>query len=197
MSRRRTINSVDEMRTLAPSIIESLNSQSPERRLAAAANPLLALADLGYDLAPEVAQDIEERARFSKRQLVARRTLQTQLRKAAGREVDVTDRADLERLLRDDLKLRDLGCGELDLPRDRETKDPLRAVKRHPVIDIAIKLRALERETRRFASAELYQSLKEGRRTLPSVSVKARLASERADPHSSRRRAKAKGSRNA
>jgi hypothetical protein len=59
-----TINTIDSLRRRLPSIVDTVNAD-PELALRAAANPLLALAELGYVLSPELRQQAEDRVRFT------------------------------------------------------------------------------------------------------------------------------------
>jgi hypothetical protein len=189
----KAINSVEELQALGPALLKRVNSDQA-LAVAAAANPLLALTELGYELAPAVRQDLEERARFSKRQIAQRRKLQGELRRAAGRDVDVADPADLRRLLAEDLMV------DADLPRDLSlpirpsADDPLERLRSaHPAIDPILMLRALEAGAPRFASAERYRALRTGSIKLPALRLTARLATDRRSRDGGRRKRKGRG----
>ena len=66
----RRIDTLEDLQYLGPELLKRINADQG-LAVAAAANPILALSELGYELAPAVRQDLEERSRFSKRQIVS------------------------------------------------------------------------------------------------------------------------------
>ncbi|WP_299635760.1 hypothetical protein [uncultured Ruegeria sp.] len=78
---------------------------TPELARAALINPLLALEELGFDLDLSGRLELEDRARFSKKQIVERKSLRKKIFVAAGHEFDPGQEHDLAAVLFDELKL--------------------------------------------------------------------------------------------
>lgn len=159
--------------------------------MAAAANPIFALKELGFELSEEVARDIEERAIYSRAQLARRRTLLAKLREH-GLEFDSPHEVLDESLVRDQIK-RKLRLPAKCLPRSltvrragleaqaaaRRSKprelsfrtkvaDPLAGLAReHPAMPALIELRELEASVRRLGSPALYDAIRSGEVKLP------------------------------
>jgi hypothetical protein len=191
----KRIDTLRELQDLGPALLKRINADQG-LAVAAVANPILALSELGYELAPAVRQDLEERSRFSKRQIVQRRKLRNEVRRAAGRDVDVGDPADLRRLLTDELKIKGRLPDDLSLPAKPTVGDALDQLRTvHPALKPILMLRALEAGAPRFAPLERYRAIRSGAVKLPSLHIAARLTSKPKPQgeKSSRRR----GSRNA
>jgi hypothetical protein len=103
-SNRRVLSSMDEVREVVPAVLERING---DQRLATAAlaNPVMALEELGYELSSELRPAIVRRARFSRRDHDRLVELSDQIDGAAGRHVAPAERADLERLIFEELQL--------------------------------------------------------------------------------------------
>ena len=183
------IDTIQDLQRILGPLLERINGE-PALAQAAAANPLLALEELGYELAPAVGAEIEERGRFSKREIVHRRKLREEIRKHAGREVDVTSPEELRRLLVEDLGIDKAQVPkDLSLPKPRRKllrkigttsgvvvgEDPLRSLAgAHRAIQPIVAFRELEASNVRFASPEAYRALRSGARRLPALTLKAR-----------------------
>lgn len=85
-------------------IVARLNA-APDLSRAALINPLFALAELGYEIELEGRFEIEDRARFSKKQIAERVRLRKHLFGVAGRNFDPGNAAELSSILYSDLKL--------------------------------------------------------------------------------------------
>ena len=191
------IDSVAQLQSLTVTLLERLNADQSLAR-AAAVNPLLALEELGYELSPDVRQDLEERSRFTQKQIVQRRKLKEDLARAVGRDVDVTSPTDVRRLLVEDLKLAHAVPHDLSLPRAPPrvgaraqraySKDSLEDLgNAHPVMKHLLAVRALEAAVPGFAAVDLYRAVRSGERKLPVVKLTGRIAPER-PPGSARSR---------
>jgi hypothetical protein len=148
-------------------------------------NPLLAVEELGYELAPGVAREVELRLRFGPGQRKQVRELEERICATAGRRVDPQSAEDLESVLFGELKLRrpaDMGslgppdvvdCGRKRVRREPFSwKDPLTALAdAHPIVPLLLEYRDLQASRPPFAPRELYEQLKSGRRQLPIRSV--------------------------
>jgi competence ComEA-like helix-hairpin-helix protein len=200
---QRTVNSWEQLQANIESILDQIND-NPPLALAAAANPLLALEDLGYEIEPVVRVEIERRVRFSPRVVVRLRQLEDDVATIAGRYVNLNSAEDVRRLLFDELKLETPGeYGEdyrqatqtrvrrtdkagravLDtrpLPPDLSTVgeriDPLEVLaNRHEIMGPLLEYRRLEASTPRLASRESYEQVRAGKVRLGIEGVKGRL----------------------
>src|SRR5579859_4078776 len=79
-------------------ILASLNKQ-PDLMLAAAANPLLALRELGYEIDPQVEQEFEDRIRFGTHYGPRLAGLRQQIFQIAGRQFDLDSAEELAAVL--------------------------------------------------------------------------------------------------
>lgn len=163
------------------SIVEKINAD-PTLALAAACNPFLALAELGYQLDAAVIADLEERARYSKRQIVERRALRADLAKMLGRSADALTRDSLRAMI---------GANP-ESKKSAKDSGPA-AVDGKPVRDLAVKLLAIEDGARGFADTQTYAAIREGQRRFPSIKLRARLATERRKPAKGKQDEKGKG----
>lgn len=163
-------------------VIEAVTAD-PRLALAALANPILALEDSGYTVGPAVAAEIEERARFDKRDMAQRRRLRSEIHELAGRAFDVGDERQLAaQLARLELGAEDELIEVVRRPRfhrDRRhaPEDPLIALQgRHAVIAPLLEFRRLDATRPTFAPAEVFAAIKNGELDLPLTSVKFRPA---------------------
>ncbi|RSZ60738.1 hypothetical protein HF313_18435 [Massilia atriviolacea] len=161
-------------------LLERINS---DRRLAlaAAVNPLLALEELGYRLAPPVRREIERRSRYTKRQLVRLDALRADFARLvpdfAIEDADLLSSAQVRRLLRETLDIADarIPC-DLDLPRGAGP-DPLEALAdAHPALPALLGLRDIERHALRFATHDQYRDVRSGKLSLPIEAISGKPA---------------------
>lgn len=153
--------------------------------LAAVANPVLALEELGYELAPRVRQTLEERARHPRRRLEKLRGARKELDAAAGRPVDPDSPDALAALLNTELGLDvpESALAPLPFRRPRvgedkpQPADPLAAyADAHPVIRPLLAYRALQASTPPLAAPELFRALRSGDVDPPLTELRVRRA---------------------
>lgn len=75
------ITDIAQLQEQIGKLLDRFNKDQP-LAMAAAVNPLLALEELGYRLAPAVRREIERRSRYTKRQLVRLESLRAELLQA-------------------------------------------------------------------------------------------------------------------
>lgn len=168
------ISSWDQLRKQIVSIVSELN-RDPRLALAAAANPMLALEELGYDVRDEARIAIEDRLRFRRKEASRRARLRDQIFEQIKHPFDLNSPEALRTVLYDELALRPYpdarGCypelPETHPPRRRSSgtadPDPLQRLKgRHPVIDLLLEYRQLEVAHPGFASKEAYDAIRTG-----------------------------------
>ena len=174
------------LQELFPEILDQL--QDDHRAVVAAmANPILALEDLGYELSPRVLAALEDRARFDRKMVVQRRRLRTQIFKIAGRSFDLSSAEEVSHVLSD------LGIGtraraqkvvaqtQYRPSRLEQSKpsDPLERLKgKHPVVKPLLEYRRIDALTPPFASRRLYEEIKTGKRSFPISAIRVRGAGE-------------------
>lgn len=174
MSRER-LRSWDEIRDKMPQIVARLNS-NVALAVAAAANPFLALSELGYEVAPEAQADIEDRLRFSPDAAKQLGELRRRIYAAAGHPFAIESREELARVLFHELGITpypdERGCipplpDASPLPRfhvgQPSPKDPLEPLSRkHPILEPLLAYRRLDASAPRFASDDAYAALRKG-----------------------------------
>ena len=125
-----TVATFKAFHRLVPSIVKRL-SEDRDLAVRAMANPVMAIEELGFDLAPEVAQEIERRVRFSDETRSRLSAIETRLFEAAGERFDPESVQDIERVLFSRLKLRrPADLGSLEPPPRPGLEVPRFAVKR-------------------------------------------------------------------
>jgi hypothetical protein len=180
-SEQRVIESWAELRRDIESIVDRLNA-SPALALAAAANPLLALAELGYEIDPAARPAIEDRLRFGQPGAKRLNKLRGEIFKHAGHPFDPTDEQDVTKVL-DELGVKVDRRKRLSAQRPSASKpravDPLETLKgKHPIIEPMLEYREIDRSEPRLADDEVYASVREGRVELPVTRVRGVLKAE-------------------
>jgi len=141
-----TIATFKAFHRLVPSIVKRL-SEDRDLAVRAMANPVLAIEELGLDLAPEVAREVERRVRFSEERRSRLSAIETKLFEAAGERFDPESVEDIERVLFSRLKLRrPADITSLEPPPPPGLEAPRFAVKK-------IEARARKRASTRKAKA--------------------------------------------
>lgn len=163
--------------------------------LAAAANPLYALEELGFTIPRDVEASIAEHLRFKPQTLARIRQLRDEVHRHAGRAFDISSPDELERVLFDHLKIvrpsggdgsagtyhakaggrfasplpQQVGAGE-------SPADPLETLRgAHPIVPPLLEYRQLEARGRQLASRAVYDQLRQGQRELPVERVRLRM----------------------
>ncbi len=151
----RTVATFAAFHRLVPSIVKRL-SEDRDLAVRAMANPILAIEELGFDLAPEVAREVERRARFSDQTRARLAAIEAKLFEAAGERFDPESSEDLERVLFSHLKLRrPAGLTSLEPPPTRPLEGPRIVVARKTVaVKIESNRRGRGKETERRLVAQ-------------------------------------------
>lgn len=93
---RKVVRSHAELHRLLPRLFAQ-QEEHPQLAIAALANPILALQELGYDLAPEIAGHMERLARFGAARTQEIEAIEADLRRELGPEAPIGDRPSLAR----------------------------------------------------------------------------------------------------
>lgn len=101
---RVVIDSWEQLQERVQDLLERINADSM-LALAAAANPILALEELGFDINPAARDEIETRFRFHPRTAVRIRQLQDEIFRHAERHFDLRSPEELSAILFDRLAL--------------------------------------------------------------------------------------------
>lgn len=206
---KRAVNSWEQLQADVNAILKQIN-EDPQLALAAAANPLLALEEMGYEIEDAARTEIARRVRFSPRVTVRLRQLEDEVASIAGRKVDLNSAEDVRRLLFEDLGLKEpdehAGYEQTTQTQHRRGKrpdrftldtrplspdlssvdrpdDPLRVLAdRHEVMDPLLAYRQLEASTPRLASRQAYEAVRAGKVRLGIENLKGRLKAQPAPP---------------
>jgi hypothetical protein len=195
MKQPTQINSLPELQRLMPRLLKNAANQT-SLLLAAAANPLLAITRLGYEVAPEAARAIEYRARFGEAGGAAFEKLQAELFQTAGQTFDPADGRALRRVLADLLPADETQSAQkrptalalsrkqrtalldaaenrpVGVPGQRPVRDPLADFAEvHPLIPLLVEWRRINLQSPRFASAEVFDRILAGELRLPITEV--------------------------
>jgi hypothetical protein len=90
------IDSWGQLQEQVASILEHLHAR-PALALAAAANPIYALQEMGHEIGEQAAAEIDERLRFGPRQRARLRELREAVFKEAGHPFDLNSPEELRR----------------------------------------------------------------------------------------------------
>jgi hypothetical protein len=186
-----TIASLEDARRDIVHILAEINAD-PSLAIAAAANPLFALEDLGYQVTPEAHTEIADYVRFGATKAARLRKLRKTIYDAAGQSVDLQSEVSLRDLL-ENLRtpsgkplggkaLRRGALAEITVARSPQVKwavrdeDPLEAFRgKHPVVDALLEYRQIEASEPRLATRAVYDEIRQGKKRTPLVSVRAVL----------------------
>lgn len=166
-------------------ILASLN-ENQDLMLAAAANPLLALRELGYEIDEGVVQEFEDRIRFGPHNAPKIASLREQIFKTAGRRFDIDSPEALAEVLTSVSK--NLKSAHTFTPTQtapvaftlhpNRPADPLEKVRNaHPIMETLLEYRRMQASTPRFATKEFYDEIRQKKSPLPVTRLVARLKS--------------------
>ena len=110
-----TIRSVEDLREQMPAILKRLNTDQ-RLLLAALANPVFALEELGYRIPNELHRELDHRIRFSATERQRMSELTARMHEMAGVPFDPDNPEELQRLLFTQLELPDLPPAPVRVP---------------------------------------------------------------------------------
>jgi hypothetical protein len=197
------LSTLADLRRRVPSIVKRVNAD-PALALRAGANPLLALAEMGYSLTPELAREVALRVRFNQQQIDRLNALSQRIHELAGATFDIDSPHELSRVLFEKLKVPSLpprpqrvviaqkavaprlmsdhveALHPLDppyrVPGGVAQPDVLEAVKNaHPIIEPLLQYRAIQASVPPLASRELYDRIARGEVKGPKLRLRATL----------------------
>ena len=198
----RRISSLQQFQRVVPAIVKAINAD-PELAMRAAANPLLAVEELGYTIEPDVRRLAERRVRFPKATFERLGELEKEIQAAAGEQFDIDSSKILSRVLFEKLKLPPPTQDSPEQKRQTKAKaaaqyqpatrlvtdplpprpfggepgaDPLEVLReKHPVMKPLLEYRQLEASSARLAPPDLYERIRRGDVKSPITGLKARL----------------------
>ena len=190
------IDSINEVRRLASSIIEISNSDE-ELALHAAANPIMAMEDMGYRFTDEIRYQLERIFRFSNETRMQLDNLEKEIHKIAGRSFNIDSSTELPHLLFDELNLpkplftiksqihQSYRVTPSELPTQPlppqmswtpKVKDPLEELRGvHTIMEPLLAYRQLEASEPRLATRDIYDKIKSGEVKFPLTKIKFRI----------------------
>lgn len=178
MARSESIQSIQQLQRLVPTIVKALNADDALMKRALI-NPLLALEELGHRLPDELRPQVERRVRFKVETAQRLDALADEVFKHAGERFEIDSPAALDRLLHERLKLprgTPAPQAQAAVMRGETFVDPLERLRgKHPVLEPLLTYRQLEASAPRLAPPELYERVRRGDLKLPVLSAKARL----------------------
>ena len=191
--RSQTIDSIEALQKVVPLIVKAVNDDQAFG-LRAAANPLLAAEEMGYQIAPEIRQTAERRVRFSQEDAARLGELEAQVYKLAGAQFNIDSSQELDRILFEKLKLprptspqqtppdtyRKLASAPATAPGLTQAPDPFEELRdAHPIMPPLLEYRRIERSVPRLAPRELYERIRSGEVKMPITRIQARLKRSR------------------
>lgn len=175
----QTIESYEDFQRCVPGLFRIINGD-PDLSIRAAVNPLLAVEEVGWRMAPAVRKKIERFARFSPRERRQLAAIEGRLRAAAGEDLDFDDPEQLEWLLFQKFGLeRPAGMTSLAYPGEAASgasgdaarkiwTDPLDTLKKnHPIMEPLLAYRKLQVQHPTFATRSQYEEVRNRQRILP------------------------------
>jgi len=188
--RKKLLRTFAEIQRAAASLVAEVNAQ-PDIARGAAANPIFALQDLGYELSPEASADLQDRARFGPKKTQQLKVLRARVFELAGHPFDLQSDDELRRVLVDELKIplpqrayhkqvQSPLAGTLTLPPQvpwaPKVADPLEEIRNvHPILAPLLDYRHLEASEPRLASREVYDAVRQGSRRTPLKTIRGVL----------------------
>jgi hypothetical protein len=186
---RKKIESLEDAQRRISVILAEINA-NPDLARAAAANPLHALEDLDYEIAPAARSELEDRVRFGAKKSAQLRQLRVRIFEAAGHPFDLQSEPELRRVLLDELKLQPgrrttqkterFATGKMILPPQvrwgKKVEDPIEELRgAHAIVEPLLAYRRLEASEPRLASRALYEEIRDGKRRIPITSLRGVL----------------------
>lgn len=166
MDKKIVINSWEDLQANIKKIVSSLNKDE-NFKIAAAANPLFALEELGYEINHGIKGFVEDKLRFKTKDVAQLKKLRESIFKIAGQEFDIRSEEELNRVLFDELKLMafdEKGCRLnpfISSRRKKDFPDDLEFYKElHPIIEPLLEFRKLDASVAGFSNREIYQKIR-------------------------------------
>jgi hypothetical protein len=172
------ISSWEDLQREAPAILDRLNADA-SLGLAAAANPVLALEELGYRIEVTARPQIEARLRFGPKVAPRALKLAEQMRDQLGYSIDPDDDVAVRAAVAElGLEPREPSRKEQAPPTRRnrlrdEDLEPLRDA--HPFIGTLLDYRKLAASAPRFAPRRFFDAIRAGERAVPITRITGRL----------------------
>jgi hypothetical protein len=183
---RDRIESWSDLQAKAAQILDRLNADD-RLALAAAANPLLALEQLGYVIAPEARTPIADRLRLGPDAAGTLTGLRAEMARLADRAVDPDDLEDLHRVLAE-LGIAGMEPNQLEAALDLSPPrwrpggagpDPLEHLRdRHPVMGPLLEYRRVAAQKPPFAPPHVFARVVAGEVTPAVTAATGRLQRE-------------------
>lgn len=169
---KRYVKSWEDLQANMERILSELE-RDPNLVLAAAANPLLAVEELGFEIDPNIRDQLEDRLRFPTRDCAQLDSLRSEIFKLAGKKFDIRSPEQLHTVLFEDLGIvayDEHGCKVRFAPapfRKRINapmeKDPLEQLSGlHPVIESLIEFRRIDASAYPFSTQPDYKKIRAG-----------------------------------
>jgi hypothetical protein len=183
---KKKLSSWESAQQRVGTILASLNKNS-DLMLAAAANPLHALRELGYEIGEGVEQEFEDRIRFGPHNGPKIGALREEIFKSAGRRFDLDSPEALADALSSLIKT-NKGASTFThaeaapvafTPHPNRPADLLEKLRNaHPIMKPLLEYRRMQASTPKFATKEFYDEIRQKKRALPITKLVAHLKSD-------------------
>jgi hypothetical protein len=175
------ITSWKDLQERSADLVERVNADQG-LAVAAAANPLFALAELGFDIEPEVRQELEDRFRFRPEDARRIGELRQEIFRETKRRFDLRSGDELRQVL-EELGVRippNVDPGPPPRPgQGEEVDDPLAQPRgAHPVLKPLLEYRRRDAGTAALAPRELYDEVRRGELETPVLRIHATLKND-------------------
>lgn len=164
----KTIESWEDLQKNVTKIVAALN-RNQNLLIAAAANPILALEELGFSIKPEILPEIEDKLRFKSSEIGKLDKLRKSVHKIAGKSFSLRSEEDLNRVLFEELDITaydDSGCPirkRIQVRRKGDDDDLLVYKELHPIIKPLMAFRDIDASINGFSDARTYQQIRNGK----------------------------------
>lgn len=145
----------------------SLN-RDPNLLLAAAANPILALDEMGYKIKPDIRPKIEDNLRFKPSEITKISRLRKSIYKEAGKEFNIRAEEELNIVLFKELNIRlydEKGCPihkRIRILKKGEEDDLHLYSDLHPIIKPLLAFREIDASVHGFSDPSTYKRIRKG-----------------------------------
>lgn len=168
MAKRILIKSWQDLQNNVGSLTRQLNKDK-NLLLAAAANPILALEELGYDIVPDILGFVEDKMRFKTKQVAQLKKLRTEIHKKSGVTFNIRSEPELQKILFENLEIDAYDkngcpiCKNIGVPKKGDEKDPLQAyLELHPVIEPLLSFRKIDATVAGFCDPQVFKKIRSG-----------------------------------
>jgi DNA polymerase I-like protein with 3'-5' exonuclease and polymerase domains len=165
----KNIHSWEDLQKNVTKIAATLNKDQ-NLLLAAASNPIFALEELGYKIDPGIIAQVEDKMRFTTKQVVQLSKLRKSIYTKAGKDFHIRSQSELNKVLFEDLSIEAYDAKGCLLPKEaimrqkREGQSTLSLYKNlHPIIEPLLAFEEINASVSGFCDAYTSQKIRSGK----------------------------------